>query len=171
MGDWITISCAESTVRWERDHRNSGCGGKSRQPNKWLPGPLDEGPMGKPVANPKDLLYSSEDNSMEWVGGSKIWLERETFVRRIEKRWQKVMCQRITRWRSHGLLFPCLRKVSHDYSRAWRTLSDIEYKYIGILCLGEEWAVQWVLPNSWTKVWWWSQKANPQTSLYNDLRK
>ena len=34
--------------------------------------PWTKGRWGKPVANPKDLLYSSEDNSMEWVGGSKI---------------------------------------------------------------------------------------------------
>ena len=48
--------------------------GKSRQPNKGLPGPLDEGPMGKPVANPRTSSIPVKKNNMpvEWVGGPKI---------------------------------------------------------------------------------------------------
>ena len=52
----------------ERDHRNSGCGGKcrSRQPNKGLPGPLDERPMGKPVTIAEG--YVPVGNTMEMKG-------------------------------------------------------------------------------------------------------
>ena len=67
----------------------------------------------------------------------KIWLERDTCVRRIERRWRKAKCQWVTRWKrkaatasssarippgsnqQDGLLFP---SVAYDNTKSFTRL-------------------------------------------------
>ena len=80
-----------------------------------LPRLLGEGPMGKPVAHPQDLLYLCTKAKLYGVGGwAKInigGIKRE----RLSEVQQRQIARTETSGKASGLMFLSLRKVSHGH--------------------------------------------------------
>ena len=109
--------------------RSSECGGRAgSQILKGLPRLLDEGPNGKPVADPLGpplvLLYSCKGvvlrvNNTEWVGGQKKKVEMITVkvVGKGDGEGQVIVWKGpvIGKEMSAPSAVHCLRKVSHAF--------------------------------------------------------
>ena len=66
---FFIVSCATSTVATLAGNRDSVWGQRAGSRIIRLPRLLGEGPMGKPVAHPQDLLYLCTNAKLYGVGG------------------------------------------------------------------------------------------------------